>query len=48
VTLKNPVAPVDTLLSNAGYLVTFDNWHNAGYGQVVAIYGPREAGDRHL
>jgi hypothetical protein len=43
VRLKNPVAPVDALVSNAGYLITFDNWHNAGYGQVVAIYGPRGA-----
>lgn len=43
VRLKNPVAPVDALLSNAGYLITFDNWHNAGYGHVVAIYGPRGA-----
>lgn len=43
VTLKNPVAPVDALVSNAGYLITFDNWHNAGYGHVVAIYGPRGA-----
>lgn len=44
VTLKNPVAPVDALVSNAGYLITFDNWHNAGHGQVVAIYSPRGEG----
>ena len=43
VRLKNPVAPVDALVSNSGYLITLDNWHNAGYGQVVAIYGPRGA-----
>lgn len=43
VKLRNPVAPVDALMSNAGYLITFDNWHNAGYGQVVAIYGQRGA-----
>ena len=36
--LVNPVAPVDALLSNSGRLITFDNWHNAGYGKVVAIY----------
>lgn len=36
--LVNPVAPVDALLSNTGALITFDNWHNAGYGKVVAIY----------
>jgi hypothetical protein len=40
VALANPVAPVAALLSNAGYLITFDNWHNAGYGAVVAIYDP--------
>jgi hypothetical protein len=40
VALQNPVAPVDLLLSNRGYLLTFDNWHNAGYGKVVAIYRP--------
>jgi hypothetical protein len=38
VALLNPVAPVDLLLSESGYLITFDNWHNAGYGKVVAIY----------
>jgi hypothetical protein len=37
VALQNPVAPVDVLLSNRGYVVTFDNWHNAGYGKVVAM-----------
>lgn len=40
VALQNPVAPVESLLSNRGYLLTFDNWHNAGYGKVVAIYRP--------
>jgi hypothetical protein len=40
VALQNPVAPVDVLLSNRGYVLTFDNWHNAGYGKVVAIYKP--------
>ncbi len=39
VALLNPIAPVDLLLSNSGHLITFDNWHNAGYGKVVAIYG---------
>lgn len=38
-TLENPVAPVNALVSTAGQLITFDNWHNAGYGRVVAIYG---------
>ena len=38
VDLVHPVAPVDALLSNEGRLITFDNWHNAGFGKVVAIY----------
>lgn len=38
VALQNPIAPVGLLLSDRGVLVTFDNWHNAGYGKVVAIY----------
>jgi hypothetical protein len=40
VALLNPVAPVDLLLSNSGYLITFDNWHNLGYGKAVAVYDP--------
>ena len=37
-TLLNPVAPVDVFVSNAGRLVTVDNWHNRGYGKVLALY----------
>lgn len=40
VTLTNPVAPVSALVSDQGYFVTLDNWHNFGFGKVVAIYGP--------
>jgi hypothetical protein len=40
ITLQNPVAPVDALVADQGYFITFDNWHNLGYGKVVAIYGP--------
>jgi hypothetical protein len=40
VTLANPVAPVEALISNDGHLIALDNWHNAGYGAVVAIYDP--------
>jgi hypothetical protein len=40
VALANPVAPVAVLVSNTGHVITFDNWHNAGYGVVVAIYEP--------
>jgi hypothetical protein len=40
VSLQNPVSPTDALVTNGGYLVTFDNWHNFGYGKIVAIYEP--------
>lgn len=43
VSLVNPVAPVDAIVTKRGYLVTFDNWHNLGFGKVLAVYGP--AGD---
>jgi hypothetical protein len=36
--LLNPVAPTSFFVSNAGDLVTLDNWHNVGYGFVVALY----------
>ena len=36
--LVNPVAPVNALLAPDGAFITFDNWHNLGYGKVVAIY----------
>ena len=39
-TLQNPVAPVDLFVSNEGRLVTVDNWHNRGYGKVLAVYDP--------
>lgn len=39
-TLKNPVAPVMFLVTDRGYLLTLDNWHNLGYGKVVAGYSP--------
>lgn len=39
--LLNPVAPVDFFISDDGRLATIDNWHNLGYGKVVAIYGSR-------
>jgi hypothetical protein len=39
--LVNEVSPVSALVSDGGaYVVTFDNWHAAGYGDdVVVIYG---------
>src|SRR5215213_3475011 len=39
-TLLNPVAPVRVFVTNDGRLATVDNWHNAGFGKVVAIYDP--------
>jgi len=35
---RNPVAPVDIHVSNSGWLITLDNWHNLGIGSVVASY----------
>ena len=37
-TLLNPVAPVRVFVSDDGRLATVDNWHNLGFGKVVAIY----------
>ena len=39
--LRNPVAPVEFFVSNDGRLAAIDNWHNVGYGKVVAIYDSR-------
>lgn len=36
--LSNPVAPVEFLVADGGQLITVDNWHNVGYGKVVAIH----------
>jgi|KBSMisStandDraft_5_1062788.scaffolds.fasta_scaffold11042_2 hypothetical protein len=38
--LLNPVAPVDFFVTDTGHLITLDNWHNTGYGKVVAFYTP--------
>ena len=43
VSLVNPVAPIDAFLTDRGYLATLDNWHNMGYGKVVAFYAPTGA-----
>lgn len=37
-TLQNPIAPVSFFVSNRCQLATLDNWHNVGYGKVVAVY----------
>ncbi len=36
--LVNPVAPADVYVSDAGNLVTLDNWYHVGYGAVVVLY----------
>jgi TonB family protein len=37
--LVNEVSPVSALVANDGTVVTFDNWHSAGYGDdVIVIY----------
>ena len=38
--LLNPVAPIDFFVADGGFLITLDNWHNMGYGKVVAFYSP--------
>jgi hypothetical protein len=40
ITLVNPVSPLNALVSDDGHFVVLDNWHNVGYGKVVAIYAP--------
>jgi hypothetical protein len=35
------VAPVEFFVADNGHLATLDNWHNVGYGKVVAIYDAR-------
>jgi len=39
-TLLNPVAPIEFFVTDRGNLITLDNWHNMGYGKVVAFYSP--------
>jgi hypothetical protein len=38
--LLNPVAPAEFFVTDSGFLITLDNWHNRGYGKVVAFYTP--------
>src|SRR6266566_21941 len=41
--LLNPVAPIEFFVTDHGFLVTLDNWHNMGYGKVVVFYSPQGA-----
>lgn len=38
--LLNPVSPLYIAITNKGGLVTLDNWHNMGYGDVIVVYKP--------
>jgi hypothetical protein len=38
VPLQNPIAPEFFAVSDAGDLVTLDNWHNMGMGKAIVIY----------
>lgn len=40
ITLDNPIAPVKFLVTDRGYLITLDNWHNLGYGKILVSYAP--------
>jgi hypothetical protein len=40
ITIENPVAPVTFLVTDRGYLIALDNWHNMGFGKVIASYAP--------
>ena len=31
---------MEVLVTDAGFVLTLDNWHNLGYGQVVVFYAP--------
>ena len=35
---ENAVSPVDVLVTNEGWLIALDNWHNYGIGAVLATY----------
>lgn len=38
--LVNPVSPVFAVLTDNGYLITFDNWYEKGRTAAIAFYGP--------
>jgi hypothetical protein len=40
IVLANPVSPLNVLVSDDGYVVALDNWHNVGFGKVVTVYAP--------
>jgi len=39
--LLNPISPVIAEVANNGNLITIDNWHNIGYGNVIVIYSSK-------
>jgi len=38
--LRNPISPVEVVLTDNGYIITLDNWHNMGIGEIVSVYSP--------
>ena len=34
---QNPVSPVEIFVTNEGWLITLDNWHNFGIGNVLTV-----------
>jgi hypothetical protein len=38
--LRSPWMPVESVLLDNGILVTFDQWHGTGYGEVCIAYSP--------
>jgi hypothetical protein len=40
IALLNPVAPVLFVVTDRGFLLTLDNWHNMGFGKAIASYSP--------
>ena len=38
IALLNPVAPIEAIVLDDGAFLTFDNWHNMGFGKVAVLY----------
>jgi hypothetical protein len=38
--LRSPWTPVDAVILDNGTLITFDQWHHAGFGEVCIAYSP--------
>jgi hypothetical protein len=40
VVLQNPVSPTYATVTNAGYLVTYDDWFTLGFAHAIVFYRP--------